>query len=92
MSHPLQKFLIAKGLKEGRKLTAVKKELSKKAGVSYGFIDMIIAGSERPDWPQTVNRIIFATGGAVTTRDLRPDIVEAVLESEDLKREVKRGR
>ena len=69
----------------------IKQEFADSVEITYGFLDLIISRKDRPRWPQTVNRIIFATGGEVTTGDLRPDIVKAIVENKSLMCEIKKA-
>jgi DNA-binding transcriptional regulator YdaS (Cro superfamily) len=63
-------------------------EVAKRAKTTPGYLKLVAYGHKTPGWPRATNRIIIATGGEVTTRDLRPDIVEELLSNPDLRKEL----
>ena len=86
-THKLQKWLVA-NKPEGMGLTEWKSIFARNVNITTAFLGMVIKGQRFFKWPQTVNKIIFATGGAITTGDLRPDIVEAIVSNASLVKEV----
>jgi len=65
-------------------------QFAKKIGISRSHLANIVGGKRRPDWPKLCNHIIALTGGEVTTRDLRPDIVKEILDSKDVSKDLRR--
>jgi DNA-binding transcriptional regulator YdaS (Cro superfamily) len=86
-THILQKWLID-NKPQNLGLTEWKNTFARDINITKSFLDMVITGKRAFKWPQTVNKIIFATGGAITTGDLRPDIVEAIVSNASLIKEV----
>lgn len=86
-THILQKWLVD-NKPQNLGLTEWKNTFARDINITKSFLDMVITGKRAFKWPQTVNKIIFATGGAITTGDLRPDIVEAIVSNASLIKEV----
>jgi DNA-binding transcriptional regulator YdaS (Cro superfamily) len=63
-------------------------KVAKLVKTSPQYLKLVAYGHKVPSWPDMTNRIISATGGRVTTIDLRPDIVEALLNDPELIAEV----
>lgn len=48
-------------------------EIAQLSGCSAGTLYLISGGHKRPSW-KLARRVVSATGGAVTERELRPDV------------------
>ncbi|MCK5607565.1 hypothetical protein KAR91_37120 [Candidatus Pacearchaeota archaeon] len=91
ITHILQEWLLDNKPVD-KKFVDWKDDFAKQVGVSRSFLDMVMKGRRDFSWPHSVNRIILATGGAITTKDIRPDIVKAIIASDSLFDEVVEGR